>query len=387
MEDSKVKREINEDIEFDVGEIPVANIMVAGKTGVGKSTLLNAVFGKNYAKTGTGRPITERIEEYYDTEMPIRIWDTVGIELDPEKNKISLESIRKTIAEKAHSDDKYDRIHAIWYCIRSDSSRYEQAEINFINNLHSLGVPFIIVLTKCTAAEEIVDQFELYIRDKNRECGMTDVEVVQVLAESEKSRAGVIESFGIDKLVDITVSQIPHYVKDGFIAAQKVSKEQKRIASGEKIYEFVTKAKEGFWSKVIFVNFMVSSHSIKKMFKEIGKIYNTNLPEEAIEKIIKSTHVTFENKWAGLVNPFYKKYTEMVQAEIDKANKKGLGMDYEASKKYKMANMIVHFGFVFIEAIEQTWEKLTEEELKDIDKVCEKLLDLINEILDRRKQN
>ena len=37
------------------------NILVAGKSGVGKSTLINSVFGKEVAKTGDGEPVTSRI--------------------------------------------------------------------------------------------------------------------------------------------------------------------------------------------------------------------------------------------------------------------------------------------------------------------------------------
>jgi predicted GTPase len=41
--------------ERDRGEV---NILIAGKTGVGKSTLINAVFQGNFATTGQGKPVT-----------------------------------------------------------------------------------------------------------------------------------------------------------------------------------------------------------------------------------------------------------------------------------------------------------------------------------------
>ena len=51
------------DIESQVNQyreekLPTANIIVAGITGTGKSTLINAVFGENIAKTGVGRPLS-----------------------------------------------------------------------------------------------------------------------------------------------------------------------------------------------------------------------------------------------------------------------------------------------------------------------------------------
>ena len=87
------------------------------------------------AATGKGRPVTAHIDEYQSLDVPIHIWDTVGLELDSEKTKDSINSIRQTIADKADSPDQFDRVHAIWYCINSGSSRFQGAELEFIKNL------------------------------------------------------------------------------------------------------------------------------------------------------------------------------------------------------------------------------------------------------------
>ncbi len=82
------EEEFNKTVDnLDRDDLPTANIMVAGITGTGKSTLLNAVFGKELAETGKGRPVTEHIDEYQSSSIPIHIWDTVGLELDSEKTK------------------------------------------------------------------------------------------------------------------------------------------------------------------------------------------------------------------------------------------------------------------------------------------------------------
>ena len=57
------------------------NILVAGKSGVGKSTLINSVFGKEVAKTGDGEPVTSRICKNEKEGFPLTIYDTPGMEL------------------------------------------------------------------------------------------------------------------------------------------------------------------------------------------------------------------------------------------------------------------------------------------------------------------
>ena len=164
MEEEALRKAVD---ELDRTSLPTANIMVAGITGTGKSTLLNAVFSSDLAATGAGRPVTEQIAEYDSPDIPIHIWDTVGLELDSEKTKESIRAIRDTIANKSVSDDHFDRIHAIWYCINSGSNRYQGAELDFIKNLHSIGVPFIIVLTQCIGDDDEINAFEDKIKSIN----------------------------------------------------------------------------------------------------------------------------------------------------------------------------------------------------------------------------
>src|SRR5690625_2989354 len=57
------------------------NILIAGRTGVGKSTLINTVFQKNLAETGQGRPVTKGTREITKEGVPITIFDTRGLEM------------------------------------------------------------------------------------------------------------------------------------------------------------------------------------------------------------------------------------------------------------------------------------------------------------------
>ena len=57
------------------------NVLVIGNTGVGKSTLINAVLGEEKAKIGWGtRGGTDRLQIYESEELPFRLIDTVGFD-------------------------------------------------------------------------------------------------------------------------------------------------------------------------------------------------------------------------------------------------------------------------------------------------------------------
>lgn len=387
QQQEELEKNLDERIVND--DLPTANIVVAGITGTGKSTLINAVFGFDKAKTGTGRPVTEHIDEYEDEGIPIHIWDTVGLELDSEKTKESIKAIKATIASKVELNNQYDRVHAIWYCINSGSNRYQGAELEFIKELHSIGVPFIIVLTQCFGDEEEVKSFENKIRNINESMEMYDIEIVQVLALPVKFR-GMIEpipAFGLDVLVKKTLKLLPVFIKSSFIAAQRVSQSEKRVECEEIIYSYVRAAQKGFWDKVYLVNLSVTNKKIMKMFKKLGEMYNTILSTESIEEIMETSGLDFKNKFWGLISPIYEEYSKKITSLFEQKKSEGFSVEVsDLEKNERAARMIAFYGYTFIDSIEELWNLLTEEQLKNVDIVVKRLIEIINKNLKERKK-
>lgn len=57
------------------------NVLITGRTGVGKSTLINSVFQGNFATTGQGRSVTQNSREIKKEGIPLSIFDTRGLKM------------------------------------------------------------------------------------------------------------------------------------------------------------------------------------------------------------------------------------------------------------------------------------------------------------------
>ncbi|MCQ2733533.1 50S ribosome-binding GTPase [Helicobacter pylori] len=103
------------------------NVLLMGATGVGKSSLINALFGKEIAKTGVGKPITQHLKKYVDEEKGLILWDTKGIEDKGYEN--TLESIKKEMEGSFKTLDEKEAIDVAYLCVKETSGRVEERVI------------------------------------------------------------------------------------------------------------------------------------------------------------------------------------------------------------------------------------------------------------------
>jgi uncharacterized protein (DUF697 family)/GTP-binding protein EngB required for normal cell division len=226
LSNGEVQINFKEIVEKSYLEMGNVNIIIAGKTGVGKSTLINAIFGEDLATVGVGRPVSQSIQAYTSENVSgLTLFDTKGLELENEEKTKKSETILqdlKSFISSRRTVNPSEHIHICWYCILGNCNRYEQAEITFIKELQSEGIPVIVVFTQTT-------KFSLYKQFCNDNFSEIP-NVVKVLAVDEFNdvTGTSTKAYGLDDLVKKTVALIPESAKNVFIRAQKVDKELKR---------------------------------------------------------------------------------------------------------------------------------------------------------------
>lgn len=94
------------------------NILVIGNSGVGKSTLINAVLGDERAETGWGSTgTTGELKLYSNDELPFNIIDSIGFEPSLINRTRAIRAVKRWSRESASDGGEEKQINAIWYCV------------------------------------------------------------------------------------------------------------------------------------------------------------------------------------------------------------------------------------------------------------------------------
>ncbi len=126
-------------------EKPTMNILLMGAARVGKSSLINGLFGQEVAKAGVGKSLTQHLEKYVDKEKGLILWDTKGIEAGDYQN--TMESLKKEMEDSFKMLDEKRAIDVAYLCVKETSSRVEEREKELLNLTKEWNIPTIVIFT------------------------------------------------------------------------------------------------------------------------------------------------------------------------------------------------------------------------------------------------
>lgn len=210
------------------------NLAIIGGTGVGKSSLVNAVFGRERARVGKGLPVTSGIHYYHDDSLGI--WDVEGFEIGSARSPgETLRGHLAAIAERPAAE----QISVVWYCVLSTADRLTQPDVDMIRALEEAGLPVILVLTKVAwtkhpltgkyRAPRDVELFQEWLEHPTDGTGAPlHLPVHRVIPTSAHGPNGKGTGHGLGELVAETLALSPDSEKDAFRIAQRLNLPWKR---------------------------------------------------------------------------------------------------------------------------------------------------------------
>lgn len=285
-----------------------ANIMLLGRTGVGKSSFINYLVGKDVCRVATGMPVTQGFETYeYDNgKIPLRIYDSKGLEvLDSSAQK---EKIIEFIRTRCNDTDVFKWLHTIFYCLNIERKRLEPEEVKFIKSIKgNIAQNVHIIITHCDEDPNDSNRrdMETYLKSQLG----NEIKIYFVNSVAIKLRKKSVVQFGREKVLDEIFRLLWMDI------SLKISKEYaKELYYGYmEICYRIKNALDLSIGQINTVKALLDISGRKDLFSEWDTVFEDK--ERELDSFIDTLNVNYQNKIKPLVD-FYNLYSECMGCYI-----------------------------------------------------------------------
>lgn len=272
------------------------NLAIFGKTGVGKSTLVNAIFGDEIAATGIGEPVTRDEHLYLHTSGTLGVLDTRGLEVGVDNDAILAEVTDHVTRMRRRP--LQDQVHVAWFCVRAGDRRFEDTEADFVRELARLGVPVMLVMTQVPLVGGRIhpDALELAAEIEARGLPVHRGKVFLTMAVADTFSG--YEAHGLMELLDATFRCAPDGVEAAITAAQRIDLARKRKRAGDAIKVATSAAGTAGASPIPFSDAAVLVPLQITMMASIAHTYGLSLERSTAASLAATAAATVAGRTA-----------------------------------------------------------------------------------------
>ena len=211
------------------------NVLVLGNSGVGKSTLINAILGTDVAAASFGTEGTTKELKIYGPNLkdaPFNLIDSVGFEPNWFKARQAVNAVKAWSRKSAKEGNEDNQINIVWFCIDGCAAKLFPETVENMAKAVSMwkDIPVVVVITKSFSKPDrdrnITMIREAFDKVKKYHCNVQGIiPVVAQIYEIDENTSVAPE--GLSELVDKTLELMP----EGF---QKADENVKRFRLNRK---------------------------------------------------------------------------------------------------------------------------------------------------------
>ena len=224
-EKSKESKSLNDKFEMETKDIKTLNVILLGKSGVGKSTLINEILKLKENRAEEQDNYEAKHIEGWAKKYPIKdsdtkvnnfnLWDTEGIEFSNDNQNNQENHLQKVIKHiKDHKTKPNEQINCIWYCLNGQT--FQPSEGKYLEALsvsynENFKIPIVYVYTQAyenesDKVEGIKKKLENLQSIKNNKEKLYYIDIIAKEKKYKNRRGKEVceEPFNLDKLINET---------------------------------------------------------------------------------------------------------------------------------------------------------------------------------------
>ena len=299
------------------------NILVLGRPGSGKSSLINSLLNKRKAREGIGDSITKVVSKYVHDKYPITFEDTPGFENDND--------LKKMINFLGEYNDFFgggkNQFHLVLYLINSSNARtFMGQEIELIDFIEKkLKIPIFFVCTR-SKNKDYAKDFEEVVRVNLWQNFGENTNLVNHIycCHLVNEIDGVYKKFGIDELLqgikNYFYKEIERKENELFMSDKnEINSEKEENSDKDCIFLSDLKKPQDFENYLNEISLkIISNYENITYLEEINK-NNNNVNNDNNFKIneLLVEHLALELNGKCTGNVFCKKYHEQINEYLE----------------------------------------------------------------------